>query len=107
MVYLMNGVRTGFIVDSVTEVLRLDPKNISDTPSGGLHDVNLLPQVANLTESKRMILLIDPQALLSSAECKSLQASNKQSVEFETPLEMSENCQFDPAAQTFDEPVLS
>lgn len=107
MVYLMNGVRTGFIVDSVTEVLRLDPKNISDTPSGGLHDVNLLPQVANLTESKRMILLIDPQALLSSAECKSLQASDKQALDFETPLEMSDNSQLDPAAQTFDEPVLS
>lgn len=77
MVYLMNGVRTGFIVDSVTEVLRLDPKHISATPSNGLHDVNLLPQVANLTDSKRMILLIDPQALLSSAECKSLQVSKE------------------------------
>lgn len=69
MVYLMNGVRTGFIVDSVTEVLRLDPKDVSDTPSGGLHDIGLLPKVANLTGTRRMILLIDPQALLSTSEC--------------------------------------
>lgn len=74
MVYLMNGVRTGFIVDSVTEVLRLDPRDISPTPTGGLHDIQLLPQVANLTGSKRLILLIDPNALLSKSECKTLQA---------------------------------
>lgn len=82
MVYLMNGVRTGFIVDSVTEVLRLDPKDISDTPSGGLHDVGLLPKVANLTDSKRMILLIDPLALLSNNECRMLEMSERYSSEY-------------------------
>lgn len=68
MVYLMNGVRTGFVVDSVTEVLRIDAADITATPTGGLHDVGLLPKVANLTDSKRMILLIDPNELLSTDE---------------------------------------
>lgn len=68
MVYLMNGVRTGFIVDSVTEVLRIDSKDISDTPSNGQKNIGLLPKVANLTGTKRMILLIDPYALLNSQE---------------------------------------
>jgi len=72
MVYLMEGVRTGFIVDSVTEVLRLDPRCIADTPVEGLHSAALIPKVANLPDSKRMILLIDHQALLSSAELRDM-----------------------------------
>lgn len=97
MVYLMNGVRTGFIVDSVTEVLRLDPKDVSDTPSGGLHDIALLPKVANLTGTGRMILLIDPQALLSTSECGLLSMStagevSEQSVDSAaTPSEHKDN----------------
>lgn len=68
MVYLMDGVRTGFIVDSVTEVLRIDSQHISKNPAEGLQTSELLPQVANLPDNKRMILLIDPQALLSGSE---------------------------------------
>lgn len=68
MVYLMDGVRTGFIVDSVTEVLRIESQYISKNPAEGLHSSELLPQVANLPDNKRMILLIDPQALLSGSE---------------------------------------
>jgi len=68
MVYLMDGVRTGFIVDSVTEVLRIESQYISKNPAEGLHSSELLPQVANLPDNKRMILLIDPHALLSGSE---------------------------------------
>jgi purine-binding chemotaxis protein CheW len=68
MVYLMDGVRTGFIVDSVTEVLRIESRYISKNPADCGHSTELLPLVANLPENKRMILLIDPQALLSGSE---------------------------------------
>jgi len=68
MVYLVGGVRTGFIVDAVTEVLRLESRFIADTPADGLHSAELLPKVANLLDSKRMILLIDPQALMNGPE---------------------------------------
>jgi len=75
MVYLMDGVRTGFIVDSVTEVLRLDPQCMSDTPVEGLHSAALIPKVANLPNSKRMILLIDHKALLSTHELQDVASS--------------------------------
>ncbi|MDH4394458.1 MAG: chemotaxis protein CheW [Limnobacter sp.] len=68
MVYLMDGVRTGFIVDSVTEVLRIESRFISKNPADCVHSTELLPLVANLPDNKRMILLIDPQALLSGSE---------------------------------------
>ena len=96
MVYLMNGVRTGFIVDSVTEVLRIDSTDISDTPSGGLHNVELLPKVANLTDSKRMILLIDPNALLSRAETSQAALATEQQIQgdgLNIPAEVAAGCE--------------
>jgi purine-binding chemotaxis protein CheW len=94
MVYLMNGVRTGFIVDSVTEVLRIDAKCISDTPSGGQNHAGLLPKVANLTGTKRMILLIDPSALLNSAEVAQADSAVQQSG-VTTPVVQIEAQQFE------------
>lgn len=78
MVYLMEGVRTGFIVDSVTEVLRIDAQHISKNPAEGIHASELLPQVANLPDNKRMILLIDPQALLSGSEIHAMREPQAQ-----------------------------
>jgi len=72
MVYLMQGVRTGFVVDSVTEVLRIENRHVSDTPADVVHTADLIPKVANLPHSKRMILLIDPKALLSGAEIRAV-----------------------------------
>jgi len=79
MVYLMNGVRTGFIVDAVTEVLRLDSRHIADTPKDGMHSTDLIPRVANLPDCKRMILLIDPKSLLSGQEIQEMNASPSES----------------------------
>jgi len=80
MVYLMNGVRTGFIVDAVTEVLRLDSRHIAETPKDGMHSVDLIPRVANLPDCKRMILLIDPKALLSGQEIQEMTTSPGESL---------------------------
>lgn len=83
MVYLMNGVRTGFIVDAVTEVLRLDSRQIAETPKDGMHSVDLIPRVANLPDCKRMILLIDPKSLLSGQEIQEMTAAPGQSLSAE------------------------
>jgi len=72
MVYLVNGVRTGFIVDSVSEVLKIPRAAITPSPATNDESAALIPEVANITETKRMVLLIDPQALLSGRELSEL-----------------------------------
>lgn len=72
MVYLVNGVRTGFIVDSVSEVLKIPRAAITPSPATNEESAALIPEVANITETKRMVLLIDPQALLSGRELSEL-----------------------------------
>lgn len=57
----------GFIVDGVSEVLRVDETTISEAPTvlvGGAPVEGLL----NLAEQGRMILLLDPALLLSTTE---------------------------------------
>lgn len=72
MVYLVNGVRTGFIVDSVSEVLKIPRAAITPSPATNEESAALIPEVANITETKRMVLLIDPSALLSGRELSEL-----------------------------------
>ncbi len=72
MVYLVNGVRTGFIVDAVSEVLKIPRGCITESPATNEESSRLIPEVANITATKRMVLLIDPQALLSGREAQEL-----------------------------------
>ena len=68
MVYALTGGRTGFIVDSVTEVLRIDKAHISPAPQLLAGQSNVMGRVANLEKQSRMILLVNPEALFSEAE---------------------------------------
>jgi purine-binding chemotaxis protein CheW len=68
MVFAIGGVRTGFIVDSVSEVLRIPRAAIGPTPALSDDQARLITRVANLAEQKRMILLIDPEHLLEHHE---------------------------------------
>lgn len=72
MVYMLEGGRTGFIVDSVTEVLRIPKSCLAPAPQliGGQSRV--MGHVANLEAQKRLILLVRPEALLSQAELADL-----------------------------------
>ena len=72
MVYLVNGVRTGFIVDSVSEVLKIQLAAITDSPNTSDAAKHLIPRVANLPQNNRMILLIDHAALLNADEINEL-----------------------------------
>lgn len=68
MVFTINGVRTGFIVDSVSEVLKIARSTIGPTPSLSDEQARLISRVANLEKNKRMILLLDIENLLDAAE---------------------------------------
>ena len=69
MVYtLSNGMRTGFIVDSVAEVLRIPRGNIERSPELSDEQARLISQVAKLDKDKRLVMLIDPSQLLGGRE---------------------------------------
>jgi purine-binding chemotaxis protein CheW len=72
MVFLFDGVRTGFIVDSVSEVLKVPRSAIEPAPHLSVDQVHLISRVANLEKQKRLILLMDPSHLLESKDVKGL-----------------------------------
>lgn len=82
MVYtLSNGMRTGFIVDSVAEVLRIPRGNIERSPELSDEQSRLISQVAKLDKDKRLVMLIDPSQLLGGRELgavKSMMDSDNQ-----------------------------
>lgn len=80
MVFIINGVRTGFIVDSVSEVLKIPRNAIGPTPVLSDEQARIITRVANLEKQKRMILLIDPDNLLEKHESTSLEEASAVSV---------------------------
>ncbi|RWX81008.1 purine-binding chemotaxis protein CheW [Neorhizobium lilium] len=74
MVYAFNNTRTGFIVDAVTEVLKIPKNAIERTPSLSGEQQRILGRIANLENQKRMIMLLDPMALLSDTEVAKISA---------------------------------
>jgi purine-binding chemotaxis protein CheW len=74
MVYMLNGLRTGFVVDSVAEVLRIARADIEPAPALSDEQDHLITRVAKLDGDKRMVMLIDPAHLLASREQRAVQA---------------------------------
>ena len=72
MVFLFDGIRTGFIVDSVTEVLKIPKKAIENAPHLSDEQSRLIGRVANLEQQQRLIQLIDPSKLIESQELSGL-----------------------------------
>jgi purine-binding chemotaxis protein CheW len=64
MVFLVDGIRTGFIVDSVAEVLKVHKSCIEPAPLLSGDRSNLLARMANLERQKRLIQIIDPIHLI-------------------------------------------
>jgi len=64
MVFLIDGVRTGFIVDSVVEVLKVHKSMIEPAPRLAGEQSKLLARMANLEKQKRMVQLIEPGHLI-------------------------------------------
>lgn len=74
MVFLLGGVRTGFIVDAVAEVLKIPKNAIEASPKLSGDQSRLLGRVANLEKQKRMIQLIEPDYLIDSSASSALSA---------------------------------
>jgi purine-binding chemotaxis protein CheW len=73
VVFLIHGVRTGFIVDQVTEVLRLPDGCVEPSPRISEEHGELFSGMANLRDSKRMIQLIAPDALIDEESVEQLE----------------------------------
>jgi purine-binding chemotaxis protein CheW len=73
MVYLLGGMRTGFIVDSVAEVLRIPRGRIVPAPTMSDEQSQLISRVANLEGDKRMVMLIEPRHLLQGSEMQAME----------------------------------
>lgn len=58
----------GFVVDAVSEVLRVSPAHLRETPEMTTRHSKVIARIANLDIQGRMILLIDPQELLDRTE---------------------------------------
>jgi len=74
MVFLISGVRTGFIVDQVAEVLKIPKASIESAPQLSSEQSRLLSRMANLEKQKRMVQLIDPPHLMGQKELVALAA---------------------------------
>jgi len=68
MVFLIEGMRTGFIVDSVAEVLKIHKSAIEPAPRLSSEQGKLLARMANLEKQKRMVQLIAPAHLMEDRE---------------------------------------
>lgn len=60
--------RAGLIVDGVSDVLRVQPKNIEPPPDLTDATTRLVRGVVNLEGSKRIVLVLDPTEVLTRAE---------------------------------------
>jgi len=58
MVFVIDGVRTGFIVDQVAEVLKIPKAAIEPAPVLSSEQGKLLSRMANMEKQKRMVQLI-------------------------------------------------
>jgi purine-binding chemotaxis protein CheW len=68
MVLALGGGKTGFMVDGVSEVLRVPADAIRPAPEVSAEQMRLIGRVANLDAEGRMILLVDPTQLLDQLE---------------------------------------
>ena len=76
MVFLIANLRTGFIVDSVAEVLRIHKSSIESSPKLSGAQTKLLARMANLEKQKRLVQLIDPAHLVEGDQLASLAAAS-------------------------------
>ncbi|MBY0241328.1 MAG: chemotaxis protein CheW [Burkholderiaceae bacterium] len=72
MVFLIDGMRTGFIVDLVAEVLKVPKSMIEAAPSLSGEQSQLLARMANLEAQKRMVQLIEPSFLIAQRDVAQL-----------------------------------
>jgi len=73
LVYTLACGKVGFIVDSVSEVLRIPQPAIEKAPPVSKEQSRTIQRVANLESSNRLVFLISPESLLDEAEIREIQ----------------------------------
>ena len=68
LVVAVDGAKTGFMVDGVSEVMKIPDEAIRPAPEVSTEQMRLIGRVANLDALDRMILLVDPAQLLDRIE---------------------------------------
>jgi purine-binding chemotaxis protein CheW len=68
LVLALGGGKTGFMVDSVSEVMKVPAGAIGPAPDLSPDQMRVIDRVANLDAQGRMILLVDPGQLLDRVE---------------------------------------
>jgi len=74
IVVRLHELSAGFVVDEVSEILRLPTTALRPAPELGGNETRVFDRVANLAELGRMVLIISPQELLDRAEREMLAA---------------------------------
>jgi purine-binding chemotaxis protein CheW len=78
MVFLISGLRTGFIVDQVSEVLKISKAAVESAPNFSSEQSRLLSRMANLEKQKRMVQLLEPMNLVDGEELAQIVAVTKE-----------------------------
>ncbi|MBT8763076.1 chemotaxis protein CheW [Desulfohalobiaceae bacterium Ax17] len=81
IVFNIDGLRSGFIVDAVSEVLRIPSQVIEDSPKLSADQARIMGKVANLKDQNRMILILDVSKLLDEQEVSELADVNEENKE--------------------------
>lgn len=76
VVFLISGMRTGFIVDSVAEVLKIHKSAIEPAPHLSSEQAKLVSRMANLEKQQRMVQLIEPAHLIDDGDMAELMQLN-------------------------------
>ncbi len=68
IVVRIGTLRAGFIVDGVSEVLRVERSALREAPDLGTEGTRVFDRVANLEQEGRLVLIVSPRELLDRAE---------------------------------------
>jgi purine-binding chemotaxis protein CheW len=68
LILVVAGCKTGFMVDGVSEIMKVPADTIRPTPEFSPEQIRLIGRVVNLDEQGRMILLVDLAHLLDQVE---------------------------------------
>ncbi len=84
LVLALDGGKTGFMVDGVSEVMKVPESAIRLAPEVSTEQIRLIGRVATLDAKNRMILLVDPAQLLDRIEADVLAKFDRSAVKRES-----------------------
>jgi purine-binding chemotaxis protein CheW len=79
LVLAIGGGKSGFLVDSVSEILKVSTDAIRAAPALSAEQMRLIGRIANFDAQSRMILLVDPAQLLNQVEADMLKKFDQSS----------------------------